>query len=120
MPWAKDPRKPPFPKPFVDYVMEYHKSHTNSLRLACVVSRRDISAFAAQLGPYFQHVHVHLVQHEDVTSARETLTAHHDQHWEQARFTISSGPGTALHDAVPPRSVDMMYFDDWSYDDEGK
>lgn len=126
-----DPRKPPFPKPFVDYVMEYHKSHTNSLRFACIVSRRDISPFAAQLAPYFQHVHVHLVQEEDsfggkevqqtdLKSVREALTAHHDEHWEQARFTISAGLTTALYSAIPSRSVDMMFFDDWHWDEEGK
>lgn len=105
--------KAPYRDAFVKYIMDYHRGHTNSLRLACVVSSGPEIGFAAPLAAYFSHVHLHLTG--DIMPARQTLSWHHANHWEQGRFTFSTGRLASVQYGLASRSVDMVLFDDCAH-----
>lgn len=97
--------------------MDYHKSHSNSLRLACIVSgERDISPFAIGLARYFACIHIHSPKHEMQHAARKLASTHYAKHWEQGRFTFSNGPPDAVHQYLARQSVDLVIFESCTRD----
>lgn len=103
----------PYQDAFVRYIMDYHRGHTNSLRLAVVVSTGTEIGFAAPLARYFSHVHLHLTG--DIMPARQMLSRHYANHWEQGRFTLSTGRLASVQYGLAGRSVDMVLFDDCAH-----
>ena len=112
-PVSRPLREAPYKAPFVKYIMDYQRGHSNSLQLACIVAQDSDVGFASPLAAYFDHVHLHLAG--DSRHARQQLSQQFAEHWEQGRFTFSTGRLSDAPKALVQRSVDLVLFDDCAH-----
>ncbi|KAK3657863.1 hypothetical protein LTR56_002245 [Elasticomyces elasticus] len=90
-----------------DLILEYHRAHSNSLRLAHDLGSRS-GRFAPQLAKYFQHVHVSHPSDTGLSMIRDDLGGWYAQHWWEAKFSFSVGMLEHAADCAVPGNVDLV------------
>ncbi|KAK5714223.1 hypothetical protein LTR17_017305 [Elasticomyces elasticus] len=96
-----------YPRSTEDLVLEYHRAHSNSLRLAHDLGIGS-GRFARQLAKYFQHVHVSHPNPAKLGTVRDDLGSWYAQHWWEAKFSFSVGMPEHAANCAVPGSVDLV------------
>lgn len=98
--------RPSYPASTVKLIMDYHRAHSNSLRLA-----HDIGAgsgnFTPVLAEYFQHVHVSDSDASNLSNARERLGNVYAQNWWKGKFSFSTTAPELAGECMVDGSLDM-------------
>lgn len=102
-----DKYRPIYPPSTVKLIMDYHRAHSNSLRLAHDIDSGS-GVFVPTLAEYFQHVHVSDTNHTNVAKAREKLGEWYAQNWWKAKFSFSVTAAENADECVACGSVDMV------------
>ena len=87
--------------------MEYHRAHSNSLRLTHDVGSGS-GVFATKLAEYFQHVHVSDSNATFVKQAKQRLDKWFAEHWWKAKFTFSVTSAENADEVAARESVDLV------------
>ena len=112
--------RPPYPPSVEKLIMDYHRAHSMSLRLAHDVGSGS-GVFARRLAEYFQHVHVSDPTPAFIEQARQRLDKWFTDHWWKGRFTFSLTSGEQAHEVAAKQSVDLvtlMQCVHWIYQDQ--
>lgn len=88
--------RPVYPPSLEKLIMDYHRAHSNSLRLAHNIGS-GTGVFVPTLANYFSHVHVSDPDDSYVELARSRLSAYHENNWARAKFTFSQCPPEKSH-----------------------
>ncbi|KAK3686961.1 hypothetical protein LTR37_019315 [Vermiconidia calcicola] len=96
-----------YPPSLDKVIMDFHRAHSNSLRLAHDVGSGSI-LFASRLAEYFQHVHASDRKSANIERARQRLDSWHAENWWKGKFTFSVTPAEKAHEIAALGSVDLV------------
>ena len=99
--------RPKYPPSLEKLIMDYHRAHSNSLRMAHDVGSGS-GVFAPTLAEYFQHVHVSDPKPAFIVQARQRLDQWFAEHWWKSRFTFSVTAAENADEVAAKRSVDLV------------
>ncbi|CAK3749743.1 Hypothetical predicted protein [Lecanosticta acicola] len=101
--------RPSYPAATENLILTYHRSHSNSLRLAHDVGAGAGAAiFAPRLAEYFQHVHISDPSPTTLSRAREKVGEFYRENWWKGTFSLSLGTAEACQEAFARQSVDLV------------
>ncbi|KAF2163640.1 hypothetical protein M409DRAFT_57147 [Zasmidium cellare ATCC 36951] len=98
--------RPRYPPATTKLIMDYHRAHSNSLRLAHDIGSGS-GVYVPTLSEYFQHVHVSDPNVENLSQARQRLDKWYAENWWKAKFTFSQTTAEQANECVANGSVDL-------------
>ncbi|KAF2767352.1 hypothetical protein EJ03DRAFT_337710 [Teratosphaeria nubilosa] len=108
--------KPDYPPSTIKLITDYHRAHSNSLRLAhCVGTNAETTNFLRTLADYFQHIHISDPNPNNITRVRAELSDWYQQNWWKAKFSFSVTGAQEADLSFVERSVDFCCLMDCAY-----
>ncbi|KAK4503980.1 hypothetical protein PRZ48_004895 [Zasmidium cellare] len=101
--------RPKYPPATTKLIMDYHRAHSNSLRLAHDIGSGS-AIYVPTLSEYFQHVHVSDPNASNLSQARQRLDAWYAENWWKAKFSFSRTSAEEADTCVARGSVDLCTF----------
>ncbi|KAH9836018.1 methyltransferase gedG-like [Teratosphaeria destructans] len=103
-----NPYRPDYPPSTTKLITDYHRAHSNSLRLAhCIGLNPQTTTFLKTLADYFQHIHVSDPDPDNITRARAELGKWYQENWWKAKFSFSATGAEEAELPFAERSVDF-------------
>jgi SAM-dependent methyltransferase len=98
--------RPPYPPSMIQLIMDYHRTHSGSFRLA-----HDIGAgsgvFAPALAKQFDHVHISDPNPRNVSIAQTWLSNQHKENQSNGRYTLGTCAAERVETMFADGSVDF-------------
>nr|POE56423.1 methyltransferase gedg [Quercus suber] len=98
--------RPRYPASTVKLIVDFHRAHSNSLRLAHDAGTGS-GVFAPVLSEYFDHVHVSDPTAHSIALARENLSRWYAENWWKGKFTFSTSAAEDSDQLFADGSVDF-------------